>query len=197
MTPIQHATEHAVPHRTAKELDIYAAEFAKLVDRYVPTRAQRPSDWLRRLPDEIYAYYQEGIASFGSAATTPTEVRGRLYLMHTTLLFLWMRCGKEAAHDRFQSETNLATQRTAAIITLERYRRVRIVADYDESNWCSEPMSQWQITLVTGAIDAHQIPDPLLKNVIQDESMLDCDVGTLARLQELGAVPTRDELSLA
>lgn len=185
-----------VPHRSTDELGVYAATFAKLVDRHPPNRDELPSDWLRQLPNEIYPYYQRGIETIGAEVSSPVERRGRLYLVHTTLLFLWMHCGKEDANARFQSEKDQLTQRTAAIVTLERYRRVRIVTQYDESDWCTEPLGQWPITLITGAIDTHAIPDPLLKQVIKDELTLDCDVETLKRLEDLGAIPSRSEISV-
>ena len=99
MSATRPANAKALPRNTTKELDIYAAEFAKLVDRHSPTRSDTPTDWLRRLPDEAYRYFQEGISTFGSDAKTPIERRGRLYLIHSALLFMWMSWGKDEARE--------------------------------------------------------------------------------------------------
>jgi len=186
----------ALPRKTTKELDIYAAEFAKLVDRHTPTRDQAPSAWLSTLPDEAYRYFREGISTFGSDARTPIERRGRLYLIHTTLLFMWMEWGKEAARDRFQSQANEGTRRTASLITLEHYRRAGVIWQYETSDWFFQPVGEWSIALISETVDLQNVSDATLRASLQEQRTVDCDVLTLSTLRAEGAVPARNTLSL-
>lgn len=184
------------PRNTTKELDIYAAEFAKLVDRYAPSRGDRPSDWLRRLPDEAYHYYQEGVSTFGSDARTPIERRGRLYLIHTALLFMWMNWGKTTARERFQSDPNEGTRRAASLITLERYRRAGVLAHYESNDWFSAPVAEWTVSLISGAVDPKKVRDDALRTAIQNQTTVNSTVGTFSKLRSVGAIPSRDALQI-
>jgi hypothetical protein len=178
------------------ELDIYAAEFAKLVDRHTPSRRDAPAGWLRRLPDEALQYYWKGIATFGSAAQTPIERRGRLYLIHTTLLFMWMSWGKSTARERFQARPDEGTRRTASLVTLEHYRRGGVLADYEVDDWFSAPVDEWAVTLISGAVDDASVPDASRRAALRQETTVRLDVGTLAQLRAAGAIPAPSALSL-
>lgn len=186
----------ALPRKTTKELDIFAAEFAKLVDRHTPSRSDTPSAWLRRLPDEAYRYYEEGIATFGADARTPIERRGRLYLIHTALLFMWTSWGKETARERFQSQPNEGTRRAASLVTLERYRRAGVLAEYDMSHWFFQPVGEWDVTLISGAVTNDAVDDEALRTALKEQTTVSCDVLTLSRLRSNEAVPRRDALSV-
>jgi hypothetical protein len=186
----------ALPRNTTKELDIYAAEFAKLVDKHSPSRSDTPSDWLQRLPDEAYRYYREGVSTFGSDAQTPIERRGRLYLIHTSLLFMWMSWGKETARERFQSQPNEGTRRAASLVTLEHYRRAGVLAQYEPSDWFSQDVGEWSVTLISGAVDLDAVEDDALLEALRNQTTVDCDVLTLSSLRVQTAIPERESLSL-
>jgi hypothetical protein len=186
----------ALPTNTTRELDIYAAEFAKLVDRHAPSRRDTPRDWLRRLPDEAYHYYQEGVATFGADARTPIERRGRLYLIHTALLFMWMSWGKTTARERFTSHANEGTRRAASLVTLEHYRRAGVLADYSTADWFFQPVGEWSATLISGAVDLRAVDDDALRKALRAQTTVNCDVLTFAGLRKERAVPKRHSLSL-
>jgi hypothetical protein len=188
--------ESSASTNTTKELDIYAAEFAKLVDRHTPSRGDAPSAWLRRLPDEAFQYFRQGVSTFGSEARTPIERRGRLYLIHTALLFLWMSWGKQTARKRFQNDANRATRRAASLVTLERYRRAGVLANYDVSDWLSEPVGEWSVTLISGAADSQQVSSEALGAALRTQTTVSCSVRVFSRLRTDGAIPARDSLSL-
>jgi len=196
MSATRPANAKALPRNTTKELDIYAAEFAKLVDRHSPTRSDTPTDWLRRLPDEAYRYFQEGISTFGSDAKTPIERRGRLYLIHSALLFMWMSWGKDEARERFQCHANEGTRRAASLITLEHYRRAGVLADYAAGDWFFQPVGQWEVSLISGAVDTGLVADDELRDALQKQTRVDCDVLTLSGLRSEEAIPARTSLSL-
>ena len=181
---------------SASELDIFAAEFAKLVERYRPSRKKRPADWLARLPIEAFKYYDRGLASFGGDAHTPIERRGRLYLMHTALLFMWMSWGKDTARRRFKATPNEGTCRAASLVTLEYYKRCGIIAHYDPSDWFFAPVPDWTVALITNGMNARQATAPSTRSAIRDNRTLTRDVRTLTRLRDQGAVPKRQDLSL-
>lgn len=186
----------ALPRNTTKELDIYAAEFAKLVDKHSPSRSDAPSGWLRRLPDEAFTYYQEGVSTFGSEARTPIERRGRLYLIHTALLFMWMSWGKETARERFQSQANEGTRRAASLVTLEHYRRAGVLAHYDTDDWFFQPVGEWTVSLISGAVNVEAVADDALRAVLRGQTTVSCDVLTLSSLRAQEAIPGRMSLSL-
>jgi hypothetical protein len=186
----------SLPRNSTKELDIYAAEFAKLVDRHAPSRRDTPSDWLRRLPDEAYHYYREGVSTFGSDARTPIERRGRLYLIHTALLFMWMNWGKTTARERFTSHANEGTRRAASLVTLEHYRRAGVLADYSTSDWFFQPVGEWSATLISGAVDLRAVDDDALREALREQTTVNCNVLTLSSLRKRRAVPERHSLSL-
>ena len=192
---------------SANELDIFAAEFAKLVERYEPCQQKRPADWLGRLPNEAFEYYDRGLATFGSDARTPIERRGRLYLMHTALLFMWMSWGKKTARRRFKSTPDKGTRRAASLVTLEYYRRCGVLAHYQPSHWFFEPVPEWSVAIIKNSIDPRRVDprrvdpsrvdDPEVRGALQDNDTLSCDVQTLAALRNQGAVPSREALSLS
>lgn len=186
----------SLPRDTTQELDIYAAEFAKLVDRHSPSRRDTPSGWLRRLPDEAYRYYQKGVSTFGSTARTPIERRGRLYLIHTALLFMWMNWGKDTARERFQSQANEGTRRAASLVTLEHYRRAGVLSDFVSSDWFFQPVGEWDVTLISGAVDLNEVADDALLEALREQTTVTCDVLTLSGLRAEGAIPSRTSLSL-
>jgi hypothetical protein len=186
----------ALPEKTTKELDIYAAEFAKLVDRHTPSRHDGPSDWLRRLPDEAFEYFAQGISTFGDAARTPIERRGRLYLIHTALLFLWMSWGKDAARERFEEDADEATRRAASLVTIEHYRRAGVLATYDANDWFSRPVGAWTVSLISGAVDVERVADDSLRAALRVQTTVSCSVNSFGALRAAAAVPSRDSLSL-
>lgn len=178
------------------ELDIYAAEFAKLVERHPPSRRKPPSDWLARLPNEAFLYYHQGTSTFGRKAQTPIERRGRLYLIHTALVFMWMSWGKETARKRFQSHPDEGTRRAASVITLEHYKRGGVFADYTIDNWFFQPVGEWEATLFSAAVDIDNVPEADLRTSLHHKSALQCNVNTIATLRAADALPNRSALVL-
>jgi hypothetical protein len=180
----------------SKELDIYAAEFADLVDRYTPHRDTPPSEWLKQLPGEVFLYYREGISTFGRTASTPVERRGRLYLIHTALLFMWMSWGRDTARDRFRNHLQKGTRRAASLVKLESYRRADVLVDYDVPGWFLQSTETWRATLRTNAVRADAVPDAALERTVRTQPTLDCPVGVLASLRAAGALPSLWDLPL-
>jgi hypothetical protein len=178
------------------ELDIYAAEFAKLVDRHPPTPSDVPSTWLSRLPSEAFHYYYRGTASFGRTARTPIERRGRLYLIHTTLVFMWMSWGEPTARDRFQSHPKMGARRAASLISLEHYRRAGVLADYSVFGWFFEPVGQWDTSLISAAVRSEQVTNDRLRADLRERRIVDCSAGTFSALRSAGALPRRDALAV-
>ena len=191
-----HASSERVSDSNSKELDIYAAEFAKLVDEHPPTRTDTPKAWLGRLPNEAFLYYQRGLATFGADATTPVERRGRLYLIHTTLLFMWMSWGKAAAQKQFQHQLEKGTRRASSVVKLEYYDRADVLTDYQVPNWFYQPVDEWTAVLITDAVQTEQIPDSAMKPKIQEQDVLNCEMTLLSTLRAAGAVPSIHGLSL-
>lgn len=189
-------TPNGPPTDTTAELDIYAAEFAKLVDRYAPSRTESPSDWLRRLPDEAFSYYHRGTTTFGREAETPIERRGRLYLIHTALVFMWMTWGKSKARRLFQSHAHKGTRRAASLIMLEHYRRGGVLSTYDAYDWFFQPVDQWQVTLVCETVRAERVQDAALQRSLRAEKVTRCPAKTFSELRSSEALPTRDRLDL-
>jgi hypothetical protein len=196
MASPQSVSADALPDGDTAELDIYAAEFAKLVSRYSPHRGETPSDWLSRLPNEAYLYYHRGTSTFGREARTPIERRGRLYLIHTALVFMWMSWGKSTARQRFQSKAHKGTRRAASLITLEHYKRGGVFADYNTFDWFFQPVDEWTVTLISAAVRTDRISDPELKDSVEDAPLARCTVGTVATLRSAGALPPRKNLVL-
>jgi hypothetical protein len=190
------ATPNRSPTNETSELDLYAAEFAKLVDRYVPSRTETPSDWLQRLPDEAFSYYHHGTVTFGREAETPIERRGRLYLIHTALVFMWMTWGKSKARRLFQSHAHKGTRRTASMIMLEHYRRGGMLSTFDVPNWFFQPVDQWQVILVCDAVRTERVEDASLKHSLRTKTTVQCPAKTFSELRASGALPDRDRLSL-
>jgi len=196
MATTRPARATAVAGNTASELDVYAAEFAKLVDRHMPSRDDSPSEWLRRLPDEVYHYYQEGVSTFGAEAQTPIERRGRLYLIHTSLLFMWMSWGKKKARERFQCQASQSTRRAASLVSLEQYRRAGVIAQYEPADWFFQPVDEWTVSLVSDAVERERVADEALREMLRDRATVNCPVSTFATLRASGAVPSRESLDL-
>ncbi|PQJ34001.1 hypothetical protein BSZ35_04670 [Salinibacter sp. 10B] len=182
---------------SATELDIYAGEFAKLVNRYAPSRTDAPSDWLGRLPDEAFHYYDRGISTFGGEAQSPIDRRGRLYLVHTALLFMWMSWGKTTARERFQSDAHKGTCRTASLITLEHYKRGGVLAGYKTYDWFFQPVEEWTISLNSSSVTLDALPpDADIRSPLQEKSTIRGTVKLLSRLRSIKAVPTRSALPI-
>lgn len=181
---------------SSKELDVYAAEFAKLVAQCTPHRDSTPAGWLRQLPDEAVDYYREGIATFGKEAATPVERRGRLYLIHTCLLFMWMSWGKEKARTHFRTHLTKGTRRAASLVKLECLRRAGVLSDYDVPNWFYQPVDEWTATLVTEDVQLDTIPDGETKRQLQEQDVVQCRMTTLSTLQGAGIIPPLPALSL-
>ena len=196
MATTRPASAKALSRNATNELDIYAAEFAKLVDRHTPSRNDTPSEWLGRLPDEVYRYYQKGVSTFGTEARTPIERRGRLYLIHTSLLFMWMSWGKEKARERFQCQASQSTRRAASLVTLEHYRRAGVLADYEPADWFFQPVDEWTVALVSEAVETERVADEALREGLRDRATLSCPVSAFAELRANGAVPSRESLDL-
>lgn len=184
------------PSEATTELDIYAAEFAKLVDRHTPSRRDTPSDWLRELPDEAFQYYQKGIATFGSSAQTPIERRGRLYLIHTTLLFMWMSWGKATARERFQHHPDAGTRRASSLVSLEHYRRAGVIEGFHPTDWFFDPVADWPVSILSDAVDRERVSDEKLRTALREQALVRRDVSTLSALRAEGAVPPPKALSL-
>ena len=186
----------APPTEEHSELDLYAAEFAKLVRHYPPARTDAPSDWLAQLPDEAFEYFHRGTATFGRTARSPIERRGRLYLIHTALVFMWMSWGKQTARERFQKQAEKGTRRAASLIALEHYRRGGVVADYAAEHWFFQPIDRWTVRLFRAAVRADAVSDPDRRSRLRDQSLVQCTVDTFSELRAEGALPRRDALSL-
>ena len=184
------------PTNTTAELDLYAAEFAKLVDRYAPSRTDAPSDWLQQLPDEAFSYYHHGTLTFGREAKTPIERRGRLYLIHTALVFMWMTWGKSKARRLFQSHAHKGTRRAASLVMLEHYRRGGVLSTYNVYDWFFRPVDQWQVTLVCEAVQADQVEDAPLQRSLRAETVTQCSAKAFSQLRASGALPSRGRLTL-
>jgi hypothetical protein len=188
--------EGPAPADTQDELDRYADEFADLVRQCPPSRTEAPSDWLARLPAEIFAYYDHGVATFGGRAQTPAQRRGRLYLLHTALVLMWMNWGKQGARERLESQTRSGARRAAYLTTLEAYRRGGVLADYDASGWFSAPVDDWSVALVSEAVATKAVEDADLRAALEREAVVPTDTGTLSALRTAGAIPRRSELAL-
>jgi photoactive yellow protein len=149
---------------------------------------------LRRLPEEVFQYYWNGISTFGADARTPMQRRGRLYLMHTALLFMWMSWGKQTAHKRFQAHARRGTRRAASLVSLDIDRRAGVLAQYETDDWFSQPVEAWSVTLITGVVDIGKVTDDALREALRVETVLTCDATTLSELRAEGAVPKRTSL---
>lgn len=191
----QASSQHFNP-ASSKELDVYAAEFAKLVAQCTPHRDGVPDDWLRQLPDEAFDYYREGIATFGEEAASPVERRGRLYLIHTCLLFMWISWGREKARTRFRNHLSKGTRRAASLVKLEYLRRAGVLSDYDVPNWFYQPVDEWTAALVTEDVQLKTIPDGEMKRKLQEQDVVQCRMTTLSTLQGAGIIPPLPALSL-
>lgn len=143
---------------------------------------------MHSLPDEAFRYYREGIASYGRGAATVHERRGRLYLTHTALLFMWMSWGKTKARDRFRKHAREATRRVANLVMLEQHRRAGVIDDYSIGHWFWSPVEQWGLVLDTSFVDPTQIGDENLAAAIRSLDTVAGNVDILATLRQDGAL---------
>ena len=197
MTTTGSTTSSTSSRDSTSDLDVFSAEFAKLVSAYTPSRTDTPPAWLGRLPNEAFKYYRRGIATFGEEVNTPTERRGRLYLIHTTLVLMWMSWGKGTARERFQTYTEKGVRRTASIVTLECYRRGGILAEYETADWFFRPVDEWPVALKCAAFSRENVSRHVLKQDLSENAIVRADVETLSALRSSGAVPSLDELPIA
>lgn len=196
MPSTQVLSSDALSTGNATELDIYAAEFAKLVEGHPPSRQAHPSTWLSRLPNEAFLYYHRGTSTFGRDARTPIERRGRLYLIHTALVFMWMSWGKSAARKRFQSHPDKGTRRAASLITLEHYKRGGVFASYNTEHWFFQPVAEWEVSLSSATVDTGQVPQGDFRSTLKAQDIVECTVDTVSSLRTADALPNRGDLTL-
>ena len=199
MVPPQVAAPDAssvAPAEEAEAPNPYAAEFAKLVERCTPSRQMTPSLWLWQIPNEAFRYYRGGLRSFGSGASTTTMRRGRVYLVQTTLLFMWMSWGEETAQERFRSHLDKGVRRTASLVMLEYYRRGGVVAHYEVPDWFFEPVVRWTMTLVSSRVRTENVSDPDLRDRLREQETVGGRVSALSSLRSDGALPELRDLSL-
>lgn len=189
-------TQASTSAGNAAELDLYAAEFAKLVRRYPPSRTETPSDWLARLPGEAFLYYHRGTTTFGRTAESPVERRGRLYLIHTALVFMWIRWGKKRASQRFQTHAEHGTRRAASLITLEHYTRGNVLARHEASDWFLAPVQKWKVWLKSDAVRIDRVSDTSLRQSFHNRDVVMGTASTLSALRSDGALPSRADLRL-
>jgi hypothetical protein len=192
---------HVRPDRPASpdletELDLYAAEFAMLVEHHRPSRRDTPWSWLPRLPVEALEYYRQGLRTFGARAQTPVQRRGRLYLMHTALLFMWMSWGKEAARVRFRNAPQRATRRAGYLVLLECYRRSGVIARYRAPGWFYRPVGEWPLSVDGSAVRIGTVTDADLRTVVSNGVSVRRDLRTLCHLRSDGAIPGLAQLPL-
>lgn len=170
-------------------LDRYAKEFARLVERLRPHRGDaQVAAWMRGLPNDAFRFYESGISTYGSEAETPDEQRGRLYLIHTALLFMWMSWGKEEARAQFRERARAATRRVAYLVRLETYRRTGLIDDYTVGHWFWQPIGAWTVRLRTERVRLSAVPDDALADLMASTDVLDCTVEVLASLRQSNAV---------
>lgn len=179
------------------DLDRYADEFANLVRQCPPARSEAPSDWLGRLPAEVYTYYAHGVHTFGARARTPAQHRGRLYLLHTALVLMWIEWGREEVRERLESQTRKGARRAAYLTTLEAYRRGGVLSDYETSGWFAAPVDDWSVGVVSEAVATEAVDDADLRGAFEREPVVQTDMGTLSALRDAGAIPGRNALALA
>jgi hypothetical protein len=178
-------------------LDQYAREFAELVQQYPPRRGRENIlRWLRRVPLEVFKYYRWGIVSYGRQARSPAERRGRLYLLHTTLLFMWMDWGRATAEKRFRNQTARGTRRAASLITLEFYRQAGTVEAVEIEDWFRQPVEDWRVELVRDAVHLSKASQKPLVRKLTESRTVSCPVDTFSELRSRSAVPALTELDL-
>lgn len=187
--------KHLLVSTKRAQLDQFSEEFALLVQQHVPSFGDRPSKWLSRLPKDVFRYYNHGIASFGRSPTSDAEGRGRLYLLHTALVLLWMRWGREGARRRLEARTREMVRRTALLTGLEHYRREKVLIEYESEEWFRLPTDRWEVRVRSEAVDRSSVSDPALKDRLQTEAAVLIVVDTLSTLSASGAVPRRMDLS--
>jgi hypothetical protein len=180
------------------EREQYASEFTELVRTYPPEgNSARPSTWLRRLPKEALAYYRCGIVSYGRPVETPLEKRGRLYLMHSALLFMWMSWDRPTTEQRFRQYTSRGTYRASSLITLELYRRGGVLADFEVEDWFWQPVAEWTVHLKSEATSISKVPNERLAGRLGETSVLSCSVDDFSDLRSYHAVAGLSGLPLA
>jgi hypothetical protein len=191
-----HVSSQHFSASTLSELDVYAAEFAKLVAKHTPRRTDTPSEWLGRIPDEAFRYYQHGLLTFGREAEMPIERRGRLYLIHTSLLFMWMTWGRETARKRFRTQLRKGTRRASSLVKLEYLHRTQVLADYDVPDWFYQPVDEWTARVLTEKVDVASAPNGQVKEQLRNERIVECRMPLLSSLQTAGVIPSLPQLQL-
>lgn len=180
----------------AQELERYAGEFAELVKRCPPRRHEPPYNWLSRLPDEAFEYFRAGITTFGQEAESPHQRRGRLYLLHAALVLLWIRWGKQKSRSKLRARPTESLQRTGRLAVLEYYRRAGILAGYTAEDWFDQPVGEWQVTLITAAVDLERVPHSDLREALRNRSVCELSLQQMRGLLNEGALPSVGAVSL-
>ena len=180
-----------------EELDRYSEEFATLVSQWPPAPDEAPVDWLRRLPDEAFAYFQQGVATFGRKPQSPGQRRGRLYLLHTALVLMWIRWDREQAEKKFRAEAQEGTRRTGRLTTLEYYRRGGVLVDYEVEDWLYQPVGEWSVDLSSAAVDPGALSNTSLREKMIDQSVVTMSLDQMRALLKMGAIPSPDAVSLS
>jgi len=183
--------------RTAKKSDRFSEEFADLVRQRPPSLGNEPGRWLSRLPAELFRYYDRGVASFGHRPQSDRERRGRVYLLHTALVLLWMEWGRKGARRRLREQTQKAVRRTARLTCLEHYRRGGVLTDYESRRWFGAESGRWAVSVRSSAVDTERVSSPALRAALETAPVAETSVEGLSALCRERAVPKRADLPLS
>lgn len=178
----------------SRKLDRFSEEFALLVRKHVPSFGKKPADWLARLPSEVFFYYSRGNASFGRPIQSEIEERGRLYLLHTALVLLWMRWGKKGARRRLRGDTQKGVRRTARLTCLERYRRAKVLAEYNSGEWFNISPERWTVAIRSSSVDLGRVASGSLRESLQAGGLIEVTTDELAMLSRERAIPRQADL---
>jgi hypothetical protein len=124
------------------------------------------------------------------------EKRGRLYLLHTALVLLWMRWGKDGARRRLRKNTQRGVRRTARLACLEHYRRGEVLVEYESREWFSVPNERWSVSIRSNPVDVENVPIASLREVFEASPVVEITMDKLSLLAQEGAIPKRMDLSL-
>lgn len=186
--------EERLGHSNIRELDLLSEEFALLVRKHTPSFGSKPAEWLRCLPTEVFFYYGRGSTSFGRAAQSKDERRGRTYLLHTALVLLWMRWSKEGARKRLVKNVKKGVRRAARLTCLERYRRGGVLAEYDSEDWFSASSDRWSVLIKPGSVSIGKVDSPSLRDTLETDQPVEITTDELARLSRQRAIPRQSNL---
>lgn len=181
---------------SSQKLDRFAEEFALLVQKYPPTFGRAPAGWLARLPAEVFRYYNRGISSFGRSTQSNMEERGRLYLLHTALVLLWMRWGKDGTRRRLRKNTRKGVRRVARLVCLEHYRRGGVLVKYESREWFNAPNEGWSVSIRSNPVDVENVPIASLREAFEASPVVEITMDKLSLLAQEGAIPKRTDLPL-